>query len=492
MNRPISHTILFLFFALLSLIGLQAYFSYNDFQIKGQEFEQTIKATFAEAVELERLYRKNQVLDSIKVVLLDTNRVILTPKTDSVEKRTLYMLQNAKTGNKATEIGYKNELIPIENLNETDLLAMVDKILEIIGDQLDDNAVFYWTDTVGKEIIHLSDKIVVDTNQLKIQYDSLLRQSKVYSDYQIKLLPAQESDSIRQELNYRWQTEILSTDLYSDQWDIIAIFKAPFQDIFRRAWLSIGGSLFIVLLTGLTFFILLRTIFRQKKLAEIKEDFLDNISHELQTPIATLKAANEGMEKYDVLKDSEKTARYIQVQKQAIERLAGMVDELLRSSIYKRTPQKLNLSRIDYVEIIQNVLNRYQLKSSKKIRFTFFDDWEHPNLRTDPKAFDSILDNLIGNAIKHHPEYHLQIEVTCQKVNNTFQLSIADDGLGIKASDQEKIFERFYQVNSKSKGHGLGLAFVQDLVNQLGGNISVGKSPLGGAQFIIQLPQDHG
>lgn len=492
MNRPLSHTIIFLFLALFSLIGLQAYFSYNDFQVKRFEFKQSINESFTTAVALERGERKKIVLDSFKAVLLDTTRVKISASIDSTEMKTVYSIQDAQSEEKYTSITFQSDPSLLNELNRENLLAAIDRIVKATGDYLDDNAIYYWTNALGEEMIELTDATVVDTNRLRVIYDSLLQQDQVYSDYQFGLIASMEGDSVPSKPKKQWQTETLPTDLYSDQWEVFAYFKGPFQDIFRKAWLSITGSLFIILITGLTFFMLFRTIVKQKKLAEIKADFLDNISHELQTPIATLRAANEGMEKYGALKEPEKAAKYVQIQKQAIARLSKMVDDLLRNSIYKRAPQSIRLSPVNYQEIIQLVMDRYKLKSSKIINFKLENNYPFKQIKTDRFTFESICDNLIGNAIKHHPSDHLEVEILIQKSAEGFQLIISDDGIGIPREQREKVFERFYQLSAQPNGHGLGLAYVKDLVHQLDGSISIKESQKGGAQFIIQLPQEHG
>ncbi len=492
MNRPLSYTIIFLFLALFSLIGLQAYFSFNDFQVKQFEFKQSINESFTMAVALEREERKNIVLDSFRAILLDTTRIRVSASIDSTEMKTVYSIQDAQSEEKYTSITFQSDPKLLNELNRENLLAAIDRIVKAAGDYLDDNAIYFWTNALGEEMIELTDATVVDTNRLRTIYDSLLQQDQVYSDYQFGLLASMEKDSFPSTPKNQWQTETLPTDLYSDQWEVFAYFKRPFQDIFRKAWLSISGSLFIVLITGLTFFMLFRTIVKQKKLAEIKADFLDNISHELQTPIATLRAANEGMEKYGVLKEPEKAAKYIQIQKQAIARLSKMVDDLLRNSIYKRAPQSMHLSPVNYQEIIQLVMDRYKLKSGKIISFKLQNSYPSKQIKTDRFTFESICDNLIGNAIKHHPKAHLEIEILMNKSAGDFQLIISDDGLGIPSDQREKVFERFYQLSTQLDGHGLGLAYVKDLVNRLDGKISISESKKGGAQFIIQLPQEHG
>lgn len=492
MDRPLSHTVVFLFFALFSLIGLQAYFSYNDFEIKRLEFKQTINEAFQEAVTLEKEERKTIVLDSFRYVLLDTTRVKISAKFDSVDLKTIYSIQDAKSNEIFTSISFKDDQKRLNELTNKDLLITIERIVKATGDYLDDNAIYYWTNALGEDMIELTNTMIVDTSRLEQLYDSLLRKRQVFSNFDINLIPIDGKDSSIVNTDLQWQTSVLNTDLYSDQWDVYASFENPFQDIFRKALLSIGGSLFIILLTGLTFFLLLRTIVKQKRLAKIKADFLDNISHELQTPIATLKAANESMEKFGVLEDKQKAARYIKVQGQAIGQLSSMVDELLRNTIYNRAPKTFHLENIDYELIIRNIMASYELKSSKKIVFNFENQYHYTSIKTDQIAFESICNNLIGNAIKHHPKEELSIEISCRELNDAFQLEIADNGNGISPESAEKIFERFYQSDSRTIGHGLGLAYVKGLVEDLNGTIFVSDSASGGAKFIIQLPQAHG
>jgi signal transduction histidine kinase len=489
MIKQYTFLLIFMFFALLGLISLQGYFSYNDFQIKTQEFAQAIDQTFSEAVEIERKERKKIVLTAFRSVLSDTSNVKITASYDSLEKKTLFHITDAKTNEGITSISFSEDNRALDSLTEQDRLITIDLLVKATGKYLDDSAIFYWTDALGEEMIELTNTTIIDTNRLAAVYDSLLQLKRIYSSFNIGLVDLKTvvGDTIK--TPSPWQTQVYNTDLNTDQWDAYAYFENPFRNIIKSAWLTIGGSLLIVIITGLAFFILLKTIFQQKKLAEVKADFIDNISHELQTPIATLRAANEGMEKFDVFKDPVKTARYVQLQKQAIHRLSTMVDELLRNSIYKRKPQLKSRINIDCDQLIQAIIARYKLKTGAQVTFDFVPNSDKQTLFTDPMAFETICDNLIGNAIKHNTQELRLVKISANYEDAQFLLTIEDNGPGIPASLREKVFEKFYQRHPNIKGQGFGLAYVKQLVEELNGKIWISQSELAGTRFNIQLPQ---
>jgi len=265
----------------------------------------------------------------------------------------------------------------------------------------------------------------------------------------------------------------------------------------RQAILSqmagiLGASFLLVVIVVLCFIYMLRTILKQKKLSEIKNDFINNMTHELKTPIATVSAAVESMQSFNVLDDKSKTDRYLDISSNELKRLSGLVEKVLNISAYEQKTLKLNPEKIDFNELIQNIITSQSIKNSnKKVKIKYKPETDNQFITSDRIHLTSIMNNFIDNAIKYSNN-EVNIHVSFEHQNNHNIIRVKDNGLGISKHNQGKIFEKFYRVPTgnihKVKGFGLGLHYVKNIIEEQQGTVHI-KSILGkGSEFIITLP----
>ncbi|MBI9053269.1 MAG: HAMP domain-containing histidine kinase [Bacteroidales bacterium] len=254
----------------------------------------------------------------------------------------------------------------------------------------------------------------------------------------------------------------------------------------------LGASFLLVVIVVLCFIYMLRTILKQKKLSEIKNDFINNMTHELKTPIATVSAAVESMQNFNVLEDKSKTERYLDISSKELKRLSGLVEKVLNISAYEQKTLKLNPEKIDFNELIQNIITSQSIKNSdKKVEIEYIAKTENKFIIADRIHLTNVMNNLIDNAIKYSNN-EVNIEVTFDQQNNHSTIRVKDNGLGISKHNQSKIFEKFYRVPTgnihKVKGFGLGLHYVKSIIEEQQGTVEV-KSTFGkGSEFLITLP----
>jgi len=264
----------------------------------------------------------------------------------------------------------------------------------------------------------------------------------------------------------------------------------------RQAILSqmagiLGASFLLVTIVVLCFIYMLRTILKQKKLSEIKNDFINNMTHELKTPIATVSAAVESMQNFNVLEDKSKTERYLNISSNELKRLSGLVEKVLNISAYEQKTLKLNPEKINFNELIQNIITSQSIKNSdKKVDIKYTSKTEKIFIVADRIHLTNVMNNLIDNAIKYSNN-KVDIDVIFEYNNNNI-IRVKDNGLGISKHNQNKIFEKFYRVPTgnihKVKGFGLGLHYVKNIIEEQQGTVQI-KSTLGkGSEFIITLP----
>ncbi len=235
--------------------------------------------------------------------------------------------------------------------------------------------------------------------------------------------------------------------------------------------------------------------FRQKKLTEMKNDFINNMTHEFKTPISTISLAAQMLNDPSVRKSPTMLQHISGVINDETKRLRFQVEKVLQMSMFDKKKGTLRLQDVDANTLISNVVNTFRLKVEKyggHITASF--DAEDAIVNVDEMHFTNVIFNLLDNAVKYRKEdTPLELTVSTKNIpGDKLRITIADNGIGIKKEDLKKIFEKFFRVSTGNrhdvKGFGLGLAYVYKMLGLMGGTITA-ESDLGkGTRFIITLP----
>lgn len=268
----------------------------------------------------------------------------------------------------------------------------------------------------------------------------------------------------------------------------------PFQKTFilRSMWLMLLLSVLFVLFILLLFYYSISTIYRQKKLSEVKNDFISNMTHELKTPISTISLACEVLSDQSVEKTKERLSRYVTMINDENKRLSGLVENVLQSAILDKGDFSLKLSETDLHELINEAATSVRLQVEKKEGEIITQLEAFPaTIECDRTHILNIIFNLLDNAIKYTPSQPA-IRVLTRSTPQGIELCVQDNGVGINKENQKRIFEKLYRVPTGNvhdvKGFGLGLSYVKAIVVKHGGQIRV-ESELGkGSRFYITLP----
>ncbi len=270
----------------------------------------------------------------------------------------------------------------------------------------------------------------------------------------------------------------------------------PTQDsyLLKSMWPLLFASAAFMLIVILAFGYSIRTILYQKKLSAIKNDFINNMTHELKTPIATISLACEALMD-PIMSKSARRDHFLKMIKEENKRLGVLVENVLRSAVLDRGEMQLNKVNVDMHVVIDAAIRNIELQAQQKggVIDTALDA-DKPILMGDKVHLTNVIYNLLDNAIKYSNESPL-IKVSTHNTDSSIQIRVSDNGIGVRKEDHERIFEKLFRVHTGDvhniKGFGLGLSYVKMIVEKHHGTVSV-QSDLGkGSTFIIQLPFDY-
>ncbi len=282
-------------------------------------------------------------------------------------------------------------------------------------------------------------------------------------------------------------------------------FPTQQQFILNRLSFTLGASAVLILVILACFYIAISTIVRQKKLADIKNDFINNMTHEFKTPISTISLAVEMAQ--DQLQSSgglpntltnpttpepARLTRYMGIIRDETRRLGSHVEKVLQMALLDRGEIKLKLQPVNVHDVIEKVLNNIGLQIEQRageVDLVFEADQEI--VEADEIHLTNILYNLVDNAIKYSPESpHITIQT--RSLSDGISITVADQGLGMTKEQISRIFEKFYRVPTGNrhdvKGFGLGLSYVKKMVDEHHGQIRVDSQPGRGSSFEIVIP----
>lgn len=257
---------------------------------------------------------------------------------------------------------------------------------------------------------------------------------------------------------------------------------------------NVGLAILFSLIIFAAFFLTIRTMLRQKKMSEIKNDFINNMTHEFKTPIATISLAVDALRNHKVQQDITKMTYFSDIIKEENQRMNRQVETILKSALMDRQEVELNLKPLPAHQIIQDVADNFALRLHEKGgELSLSLEAGNDVIEADEVHFSNLINNLMDNAVKYSKEdVPPHIMLTTSSNAKKFIIRIEDNGIGMTRETVKRIFEKFYRAHTGNihnvKGFGLGLSYVKDIVDAHDGTIKV-DSVLGkGSCFTIEMP----
>lgn len=267
-------------------------------------------------------------------------------------------------------------------------------------------------------------------------------------------------------------------------------FNNDISIILRNSMLTILFSLILITAVILSIYYLLKTIYRQKQLAEVKNDLISNITHEFKTPIATISTALEAMKSFNALNDKEKSEKYIDVANTQVVKLNTMVEKILETSTLTNEELVLKKDPVVLNDLLEKLIAKKRIISPEN-EFLFENNCEDVSIDLDEFHFENAIGNIYNNAIKYGgPKCWTNIH--CNKTHVVIE--IHDNGSGIPKHQKDKVFEQFYRIPTGNthdvKGFGIGLYYSKKIIEKHFGTIFITYNKEHQTVFKIELP--HG
>ena len=332
-------------------------------------------------------------------------------------------------------------------------------------------------------------------DSLQIRLEKSLRERDMYSPFilQISNLPNEEERN--KEFYHQRYKESKSRPIVIDQSENLYLevdYINPTVYLLKQiGWQLFFSLILIIALIG-TFWTLLVTIRKQNQLAKMRKAFVNNMTHELKTPVSTVMAAIESIQRYGAKDDKERMNRYLSISRQELEHLSDMIERVLQVDVAETNGVLLEKTWFDLDNLIDESMENAKLFAKKEVNIQKTLTGDSFQIFADQAHIKNVINNLLDNAIKYAGD-QVRINIALSENGDRYTLSIQDNGIGIPKAYQKGVFDLFFRVPSGNihnvKGFGLGLAYVKQIVQQHQGTIDLSSEEAVGSTFVIDLPK---
>lgn len=307
-----------------------------------------------------------------------------------------------------------------------------------------------------------------------------------------KLFVDHPTDYTQELMKTRFRMRLFPHDIFYHPDYLMLYFPDQDDYVFNNLKVMFGSSAFFILIIIASFYYTIATVIRQKKLSDIKSDFINNMTHELKTPISTISLACEALGDPDVNRSSKMAENYTRMISEENKRLAQLVENVLQSAMLEKSDFQLQLTNVDIHQLTEKVVKSMRMHIDRqKVTMHLKLNASSHVIEGDIVHLTNVISNLVDNAMKYTPE---SPEITIETRNQGGQicLSVTDNGIGISKDQQKLVFEKMYRVPTGNihnvKGFGLGLSYVKTVVEKHKGSIKIVSDPGIGSTFMVALP----
>lgn len=425
--------------------------------------------------------------DSIRYLAYNPDRPI-SPITVSVERVTPEMALKFKIEDKLAEQKY-----------EQGLLELMQDTVALEGNDLS------YLEDVAKEMrqvnVPINKRVSLDSLDVLLDKELQSKNIRLAYDFWLKLankdslLYQRVSNGFEDAPQDTYKTELFSNDAFRDPGMLYLSFPNKNALILKNMWLTMASSAGLLLVLVFIFAYTIYAILRQKKISEMKTDFINNMTHEFKTPVATIMIASEALKDPEIVEDKNRISRLAGIIYDENVRLGNHIERVLSIARLEKKELKLEHHEVNIHDLIAAVVDSMSLQLQKKsadVQLELHAD--NPIIFGDELHLSNVFYNLIDNANKYSAGQP-KIVITTKSNGKYLVLRIADSGIGMTKDETKRIFDQFYRVPTGNlhdvKGFGLGLNYVQDIIEHMHGTIKVHSEKDKGTEFEISIPLNH-
>ena len=541
-KRLLTGVILLMTISLIGIIMVQLFWIKNAFEVKEQQFDRSVNEALLKAVE--RIEMDEDVFYVSKMISDNITWETSTHQnsgTDSVS--TIIRIVNGKGDHRVVFMGNDSihEISVDQDLDEdTDIFVdafadgniRIETIIDIdsLKEQMHEDRIVVlsqFQDSINlivksklSQLNEESEKLNEVLEQMIIEIEDLnepldvrlemgnveenLKQAlldkgidlsfefAVYNPEKDSILPIQSDGFSRSDLQTAYKTRLFIDNIFNKPDLLVVSFQGKNVHIMRSVVLLLLASAFFTLIIILTFGITIHIILKQKKLSVIKSDFINNMTHEFKTPIATISLAVDSINNPKVISKPDQIKYFTNIIGEENKRMDSRVETVLQMSLIDNADFSFKIEETDIHEVVMQASKNVELLLKRENGFIQFRlEAENSIIQTDKTHLMNVFTNLLDNAIKYSNEAP-EINISTRNNDKGLFIEIRDKGMGMSKEQQGKIFDKFYRVSTGDihniKGFGLGLSYVKAVVIALGGEISVKSEKGRGSVFMVFLP----
>ncbi len=528
-KRFITLVIVAITISLVGLVGIQLYWISNAVAVKEANFEQGVSEAASRAIykfnkqELARkvmrqrersqnLHQLSHMLDSLNRAYY--NRIISREsgenyrygdRPESMQQELNVQLREEQMMGQMVKPIDTSMVLPDDEqphidggylpdndpLQEQDPLHAFFDRSKIISDLLNDlfsgNYTFQHSD---EESVANLDSLI--NQELQSQGIKTTYEFGVYNPARHTLIQEKTGTYTEDLLESRFAYHLFPNDIFVNPEYLLLHFPQQESYILAQMGFMLSTSIILILVIISSFAFTIFTIIRQKKLSVMKNDFINNMTHELKTPISTISLACQALSDQDVQKSENLYQSYINVINEENERLGLLTEKVLQTALIEKARIRLNKTTLDLHTLIENAIEKIGLAVKEKDgQIITRLNATQSSVKADKVHMTNVFSNLLDNANKYSP-HSPHITVITENTSDGVLVHVKDKGIGISRVNQKKIFDNLYRISTGNihdiKGFGLGLSYVKAIVEKHGGNVSLESEPNKGSRFTVYIP----
>jgi two-component system phosphate regulon sensor histidine kinase PhoR len=525
--------------ALVGLVGIQLYWIKNALAVKEANFDRSVNEAMTNVVyKLEKLEVANRIQNRIKKGSSNNTMFSSIDSINNMFVKEMQSMANDFNIQKASYLNYTSKKVSIEYTETIPgrVIKHIDSNIVVVhnNDSLKKSKSevrpvsvpeYYLPTNHFDSISDKIDKFIKKSFLVSDVFDEMfnnkynrsiedrispdkldslihveLNSKDIHTDYEFGIFSSEKNGLVVTKTG-KYDKELMGksvafnlfpSDLFKAPEYLLIYFPKKETYLFTQTWLMLIIAALLIVFIILSFIYTIRTIIKQKRLSEMKNDFINNMTHEFKTPISTISLACQALTDDDILKSEMLYKNYLNVIGDENTRLGVMAEKILQTAVLEKGQIKLKKEPMDIHFVINEVIKNIRLQVEVKNGEIITDFNAKSNIvNADKIHVTNVIYNLVDNANKYSPEKPLIVIATESNETGVY-ISIEDNGIGISHSNLKKIFDKLYRVPTGNvhnvKGFGLGLSYVKTIIEMHNGTVDVESELKKGSKFTIYLP----